>query len=87
MSNHRSLLSILITVLYLAPSKGDAISGMKDVGEDSSLGNWLKGNELKCLLSKSVAGMTDGYSECWNKKNNIYIGLCFTQMVCSYIGK
>lgn len=58
MCNHRSLLSILITALCLASSKGDIISGMKEVGEDSCLGNRLKANELKYLPSKSVAGMT-----------------------------
>lgn len=89
MSNHRSLLSILITVLYLASSKGDTISGMQDVGEDSCLGNWLKANELKYLLSKSVAGMTVIIilSAGIRKTTYIYVGLCFTQIVCSYIGK
>lgn len=60
MCNHRSLFSILIAALYLASSKGDTISGMKDVGEDCNLflGNGLKANELKYLPSKSFAGMT-----------------------------
>lgn len=58
MHNHRSLLSILITALYLPSSKGDTISGIEDVGEYSCLGNRLKAKELKYLPSKSVAGMT-----------------------------
>lgn len=60
MHNHRPLLSILITSLYLASSKGDTISGVKDVGEDCNLflGNRLKANELKYLPYESDAGMT-----------------------------
>lgn len=89
MSNHRFLLSILITALYLASSKGDTISGMKDVGGDSCLGNRLKANELKYLLSKSVAGMTAKIilSAGIRETTYIYIGLFFTQMIYSYVGK
>lgn len=78
MHNHRSLLSILITALYLASSKGDTISGIEDVGEDSCLGNRLKAKELKYLPSKSVAGMTVMTILSAGTREATYIWDCFS---------